>query len=198
MPKAIKYLDTQNKLRLGGGLSNVQLAALDAGALRAKQQLNLAASLTVDNNAHTVKVVNHTGHKLISGYPEGRRMWLKTTWFDSAGAVLRVDGDYGEIGVTINGVQVRSIKDLHDPNTKIYEAHYGLDQQWAQQLIDLGYPADLALSYDRMTGNVVHTLGELASSTAGEFETFHFVINNVVLKDNIAYRRLRDNEVRLR
>lgn len=184
MPKAIKYLDTQNKLRLGGGLTNVQLAALDAGALRAKQQLNLAASLTVDNNAHTVKVVNHTGHKLISGYPEGRRMWLKTTWFDSAGAVLRVDGDYGEIGVTINGVQVRSIKDLHDPNTKIYEAHYGLDQQWAQQLIDLGYPADLALSYDRMTGNVVHTLGELASSTAGEFETFHFVINNVVLKDN--------------
>ena len=185
MPKAIKYLDAQDKLRLGGGLNSVQIAALDAGALRAKEQLSLAASLSVDSNAQTVKVVNHTGHKLISGYPEGRRMWLKTTWLDNGGNVLRVDGDYGEIGVTVNGVKVRSIKDLHDSNTKIYEAHYGLDQQWAGQLISLGYPADLPLGFDRLTGNVAHTLGELAGSAAGtEFETFHFVINNSVIKDN--------------
>lgn len=185
MPEAIKYLDTQDKLRLGGGLSSTQVAALDAGMLRAKEQLELAATLSVDSNANTVKIVNHTGHKLISGYPEGRRMWLKTTWMNDAGEPVRVDGDYGEIGVTVNGSAVRSIKDLHDPNTKIYEAHYGLDQKWAEQLVSLGYPQTLALSYDRETGAVTHTLGELATSPAGTaFETFHFVLNNVVKKDN--------------
>ncbi len=185
MPVAIKYLDAQGKLRLGGGLNAVQKAALDAGVLRAKEQLRLAATLKVDNNAHTVKVVNHTGHKLISGYPEGRRMWLKTTWKNSSGQTLRVDGDYGEIGVTVNGVPVRSIKNLKDPNTRIYEAHYGLDQQWAAQLIGLGYPDNLALGYDRLTGAVTHTLGELSKAATGtEVETFHFVLNNVVHKDN--------------
>jgi hypothetical protein len=59
MPEAIKYLDTQGKLRLGGGLTATQTAAIDDGALRAKQQLNLAASLMVSGN--TVKVINHTG-----------------------------------------------------------------------------------------------------------------------------------------
>jgi len=164
MPAAIKYLDAHGKLRLGGGLTAVQTAALDAGVLRAKEQLELAATLTVDGAANSVKIVNHTGHKLISGYPEGRRMWLKTTWKDPSGKILRVDGDYGEIGATVNGAAVRSIKNLDDPNTKIYEAHYGLDQQWAAQLIELGYPADLALGYDRQSGAVEHTLGELASS----------------------------------
>ena len=185
MPQAIKYLDAQGKLRLGGGLNSAQLAALDAGILRAKEQLELAATLSVDENANTVKIVNHTGHKLISGYPEGRRMWLKISWMNDAGQPVRIDGDYGEIGVTANGVAVRSIKNLDDPNTKIYEAHYGLDQQWAAQLVSLGYPESLPLSYDRATGSVAHTLGELAASSAGtEFETFHFVINNVVQKDN--------------
>jgi hypothetical protein len=185
MPQAIKYLDGQDKLRLGGGLSSTQVAALDAGILRAKEQLELAATLTVNDNGNAVKIVNHTGHKLISGYPEGRRMWLKVTWKNDAGQTMRIDGDYGEIGVSANGVAVRSIKHLEDPNTKIYEAHSGVDQQWAAQLIGLGYPESLALGYDRETGAVEHTLGGLANSAAGtKLETFHFVLNNVVLKDN--------------
>lgn len=185
MPQAIKYLDSQGKLRLGGGLNAIQLAALDAGALRAKEQLGLAATLSVDANAQSVKIVNHTGHKLITGYPEGRRMWLKTTWKNDAGQVLRIDGDYGEIGATVNGIKVRSIKNLNDPNTRIYEAHYGLDQGWAVQLIGLGYPGDLPIGFDRLTGAVTHTLGELAAAATGtEYESFHFVLNNQVVKDN--------------
>jgi hypothetical protein len=196
MPQVIKYLDTQGKLRLGGGLNSLQNAALDAASLRAKEQLNLAGSLTVDNNAHTVKVVNHTGHKLISGYPEGRRMWLKTTWMDNDGNPLRTDGDYGPL-FDGNGdpvmvqdprdgqmKQVESILNLDAPNTKIYEAHYGLDQEWAAGIEGL-YPNDLALGYDRYTGVVGHTVSELAAEPPGtEFETFHFVLNNVVIKDN--------------
>jgi hypothetical protein len=190
MPDAIQYLDGKNKLRLGGSLTAAQIAALEAGKNRAKEQLNLAATLSVENN--TLKIVNHTGHKLISGYPEGRRMWLNIKWYDENEALLREDGKYGPIGKTFpdpdnpSGViEVNSILDLHDSNTKIYEAHYGMTQEWAQQLINLGYNPSLPLSFDRITEAVDMTLGELAGKTPGTFnETFHFVLNNTIVKDN--------------
>ncbi len=195
MPVAIQYLDPLGKLRLGGGLTSGQIAALNAGIPRAKKQLAEAATLVVTGN--TLKVVNHTGHKLISGYPEGRRMWLHITWYDQSGNVVREDGKYGPLvdgagnPVTVinpasgQPVQVESILDLYDANTKIYEAHYGLTQEWASQLVSLGYPAGLALSYDRYTGAPDYTLGQLAGSAPGTtHESFHFVVNNTVVKDN--------------
>lgn len=182
MPDAILYQDAQGTLRLGGGLTSVQIDALNAGKDRARQQLDLAASLTVVGN--TVKVTNLTGHKLISGYPEGRRMWLNVQWYDGTGALLREDGAYGEIGVTVAGRAVESIIDPGDPNTKIYEAHYGMTQEWANQLLSLGYDPSLALSYDRETGAVDCTLGQLAAQAPGtDHETFHFVLNNTVVRD---------------
>ena len=189
MPDAIKYLDPLGKLRLGGGLTTTQIAALDAGAVRAIKQLSEAASLSVSGNILTI--TNLTGHKLISGYPEGRRMWLNIIWYDQDGNVVREDGAYGEIGtVVINPatgleVTVKSIQDLDDPNTKIYEAHYGMTQEWASQLISLGYDPGLPLSYDRNTGIVDFTLVDLADeASSSTHETFHFVLNNTVVKDN--------------
>ena len=143
IPDAIEYLDSQGKLRLGGGLTAAQLAALADGKARALARLGEAVTLSVSDDS--VRVVNHTGHKVISGYPEGRRMWLSIKWYDSGGSLLREDGEYGPVDVTIDGqaAQVDTIVDLHDPNTKIYEAHYGMTQEWAQQLISLGYVGDL-------------------------------------------------------
>jgi hypothetical protein len=195
MPVAIQYQDSLGLLRLGGGLTANQITALNDAIPRAEKQLAEAATLVVTGN--TLKVINHTGHKLISGYPEGRRMWLHITWFDQQGDVVREDGAYGPLvdgvgnPVTVinpadgQPIQVESILDLHDANTKIYEAHYGLTQEWASQLRSLGYPADLALGYDRYTGAPDYTLDQLATSTPGtEHETFHFVVNNTVVKDN--------------
>jgi hypothetical protein len=60
-----------------------------------------------------------------------------------------------------------------------------MTKEWAAQLVSLGYPAELPLTFDRLTGAVVGTLGELAASADGEYEeTFHFVLNNYVAKDN--------------
>jgi hypothetical protein len=195
MPVAIQYLDSLGKLRLGGGLTADQNTALNDAVPRAEKQLAEAATLVVTGN--TLKVINHTGHKLISGYPEGRRMWLHITWFDALGDVVREDGAYGPLvdgvgdPVTVinpadgQPIQVESILDPYDANTKIYEAHYGLTQEWAFQLRSLGYPADLALSYDRYTGAPDYNLDQLATSPPGtEHETFHFVVNNTVVKDN--------------
>jgi len=192
MPEAIEYLDSQGKLRLGGGMSAGLTTAMLDGALRAREQLSLAASLSArtEGNNVEVKVVNHTGHKLISGYPEGRRMWLRTEWFDANDGSLGVDGEYGDLQVDLDGnnvpdTTIKTILDLDGTNSKIYEAHMGMTQEWAQQLIELGYSANLVLSYDRVTGKVTLTLGELAGSAAGtEHETFHFVLNNTVMNDN--------------
>ena len=185
IPDAILYQNRQGTLRLGGALTTTQIDAITAGKARAQQQLGLAASLSVSGN--TLKVTNLTGHKLISGYPEGRRMWLNVKWYDANDVSLREDGKYGPKAVTLNGTPttVNTILDLADPNTKIYEAHYGMTQEWATQLRSLGYPATLPLSYDRATGAVTYTLGDLAAQAPGtSHETFHFVLNNTVVKDN--------------
>ena len=189
MPDAIDYLNAAGKLRLGGGMSQNQIDAMRDGIVRAKEQLNLAATLSVNKN--TLKIVNHTGHKLISGYPEGRRMWVNIKWYDGNNTLLREDGAYGPIGVTVLNpadglpVEVESILNLEDPNTKIYEAHYGLTKEWAQQLVDMNYSRNLALEYDRTDGSVTATLGALANGDYGAaHESFHFVLNNTVVEDN--------------
>jgi hypothetical protein len=196
MPEAIEYLDGLGKLRLGGGMSSVQVAAMLDGALRAKEQLELAATLSISGNGNSVRIVNHTGHKLISGYPEGRRMWLNIKWYDGNGGLIREDGEYGEIGISINGTAIKSLLDLSGTNTKIYEAHMGMTQEWAAQLVGLGWSDTLPLTYHRLTGQADCLLGNLAQvdndgnslppcgGDPTRHETFHFVLNNAVVKDN--------------
>jgi hypothetical protein len=75
MPEAMQWLDARGRLKFGG-LTAEEVAGMNDGAARARSNLEAAASLSVHGN--TVKVVNLTGHKLISGYPEGRRMWFCT------------------------------------------------------------------------------------------------------------------------
>jgi hypothetical protein len=182
MAEVIRYQNANATLRLGGGLTATQLAAIDAGKLRAQQQLGLAATLSLAGN--TLKLVNLTGHKLISGYPEGRRMWINARWYDANGHLLREDGKY-DVVATVGGQPVKSIVDLGGANTMIYEAHYGMSQEWANQLLALGYPPGLPLSFDRVSGAVDFTLGQLGAQAPGtSHETFHFVLNDTVIKDN--------------
>jgi hypothetical protein len=61
----------------------------------------------------------------------------------------------------------------------------GMTKEWADQLLSLKYDPGLALSYDRMTGEIKYTLGYLAGMSAdSSLETFHFALNNTVIKDN--------------
>jgi hypothetical protein len=75
-------------------------AALADGAARAVQTLQKAATVALtyaaegDSFRATVNVTNHTGHKLPTGYPEGRRMWLEVTARDGQGAVIYQSGAY--------------------------------------------------------------------------------------------------------
>jgi hypothetical protein len=189
MADAIMHQDSQGTLRLGGGLTSTQIDALRAGQARARQQLNWAASLDLSGNS--LKITNLTGHKLISGYPEGRRMWLNIKWYGDNNKLLREDGAYGplQLGFDITGDGTNDVVDTllnpQDPNSKVYEAHQAMTQEWAAKLIDMGYKSNLPLTFDRKTGDVDTTLGALAAQAPGSYqETFHFVLNNHVAKDN--------------
>ncbi len=189
MPEAMQWLDTQGKLKFGG-LTATEIAGMNAGADRARSNLEVAASLSVTGN--TVKVVNTTTHKLISGYPEGRRMWLNIQWFDANRAMIHEDGAYGDLqtemdldGDGLNDT-VRTLLDLKDKDTRIYEVHGGFTQEWANQLVALNPQKynDLVIDYDRITGLPVTTLAELAAMPVDtQIHSFHFVLNNVVMSD---------------
>ncbi len=192
-----KYQDSKGTLLFGGGLTAVQIEALGLGQQRAVGHLQQAASLQV--SANILKVVNLTGHKLISGYPEGRRMWVNIKWYDAADVLLREDGAYGQIGATVSNpsggpdVNVESILDLDGANTRIYEAHYAVTKEWAATIEAL-HGADFELNYDRLSGNVVCTVGDFLlddndpgkkDACKGDYlDTFHFTLNNYVSMDN--------------
>jgi hypothetical protein len=83
-------------------------AALLASVARATQTLQRTA--TVENLSYTpatgalaFRIRNHTGHKLISGYPEGRRMFVTVRGYTS-GAVSYVLNPYDAAAGTLKGL----------------------------------------------------------------------------------------------
>ena len=60
----IKYQNSKGHLRLGGDLTSTQVTAIELGQQRAVGHLTQAAALEV--SVDTLKVINLTGHKLIS------------------------------------------------------------------------------------------------------------------------------------
>lgn len=94
-------------------------AALQSGIARARYMLQNAAQLDVvqDGSEIEVTVTNNTGHKLPTGYPEGRRIWINVRYFDAGAALISESAAYD----AATGVLV------HDAEAKIYEIEPGLD-----------------------------------------------------------------------
>lgn len=111
-------------------------AALADGVQRATSMLQRAASMNLEapesggEYSATVTLTNETGHKLPSGYPEGRRMWINVRAYDSLSNLIYESGAYD----TATGILD------HDPDVKIYEIKPGLTDGIAEALGD-GYTA---------------------------------------------------------
>lgn len=103
-----------------------RLDALNAGIDRARYMLQHAATLAVNLAAGelSVTVFNETGHKLPTGYPEGRRMWLHVQGYDAQGNLVYESGAYD--GATAVLTQ--------DPDLKMYEVKQGLTPALAAQV----------------------------------------------------------------
>lgn len=105
--------DTYNYVILSGQKyqgASVEVAGLQGngqalvdGSNRAIQQLEMAATLTIeaeDVNSATVRVQNNGGHKLISGFPEGRRMFLNVKFFNVDGNLISEINPYAPLVTT--------------------------------------------------------------------------------------------------
>lgn len=101
--------------------------ALNQTAAEAQSMLRRAASIELDvvelggQKVATVRVINETGHKLPTGYPEGRRMWLNVQAFDDAGNLIYESGAYDEA----TGILTE------DAAIKVYEVKQGLTPEMA-------------------------------------------------------------------
>jgi hypothetical protein len=183
--KMIKKLDSQNKLKIGGGLSTFDLIGIDNGIVRARNMLRSAANLKLNGN--NLRVYNQTGHKLFTGYPEGRRMWLNTRWYDSNNNLLREDGRYGNKQVQVGpySITIQTLLNPQDPNSRLWAIESGITQEWALELVGMGFDPSTPLKFDSTTSAVLQTLGGLASEAPGTtFPSFHFTLNNTVIRDN--------------
>lgn len=136
--------------------SEVDEAAIDDGILRSRYMLQNAATMNLhvvnsgNDYSLDVEIINETGHKLPSGYPEGRRMWIQVKAYDVLNNLIYESGSYDE-----------STAELDLNNTKIYEAKLGMSQDVA---------------------DIANANGPIGGYTAGE--SFHFALNNVIVKDN--------------
>jgi hypothetical protein len=93
--------------------------AAAAGVARATYMLEHAAELGIADaqNQIRVTVTNNCGHKLPTGYPEGRRIWLNVQFYDAQTNLVGESGAYEpDTGVL-----------SHDAEAKIYEVHPGID-----------------------------------------------------------------------
>jgi hypothetical protein len=96
--------------------------ALADGASRAVSMLEKAALLDLfveaegDSFRALVTVTNRSGHKLPTGYPEGRRMWIYVAASDEADAVVYESGFYDAAAGEL----------VHDDDLVVYEAKMGI------------------------------------------------------------------------
>jgi len=106
--------------------------ALMAGAERARQQLLRAATLkNLSYNPGTgdisFRIQNNTGHKLISGFPEGRRMFVNIEAYSGDSLIYEVN-PYSDSAGTLKGLPHSSSSPALGPNevyedALVYEVH---------------------------------------------------------------------------
>lgn len=101
------------------GLKEERVAQADA---RTAQMLRDASDMELSQEQSTlrVRIINQTGHKLPTGYPEGRRMWLNVKFFDDAETLIEERGAYDF-----------DTADLDLSGTKVYEKKMAISDEVA-------------------------------------------------------------------
>jgi hypothetical protein len=113
-----------------GQTPKVNGAALKAGSDRAKQQLLLAATLmnlSYDDTTGVLnfRIQNNAGHKLISGFPEGRRMFVNIQAYDDKNDLIYEVNPYDYTVGTLKGMPDAASLGTNEAyvDTLVYEVH---------------------------------------------------------------------------
>jgi hypothetical protein len=118
VPLSIWSLDQSLKLYGASERSYVGLADFQAAVARNVSMLERASTLAVMQAGPELmlRITNQTGHKLPSGYPEGRRMWINVRFYDAQGVLIHEHGAYDPGSAT-----------LTKADTTVYEVELGPD-----------------------------------------------------------------------
>jgi hypothetical protein len=138
------------------GKDTVDADALINGIRKTREFLKTAADLDLsfpEEGQVRLRVTNLTGHKLPTGYIEGRRMWVNVKFLDAEGAIIKEIGEYKMIETEIAGTKItaRSLTDASE--TRVYECLPGLSDEQAAK-------------YGKTPG-----------------KSFHFVLNDTIMRD---------------
>lgn len=79
-------------------------------ARAATLEITMTRAITDDVANLTVKIINNTGHKLPTGYAEGRRMWLEVRVYDASDTLMAVSGMPTATGGITNPGRIYEIK----------------------------------------------------------------------------------------
>jgi hypothetical protein len=142
--KAVRNLYSDNDTELNEQYTNESIAR-NVATLQAASDLEVTQSHGLIN----VRVINFSGHKLPTGYNEGRRMWVNVQFLDAGGGVLAERGGYNP-----------TTAELDTASTKVYEAHIGPDATLAGILgITPGPAFRLAISNTYYKDNRIPPMG---------------------------------------
>ena len=125
--------------------------------MRSAARLEIVSATASGGNATVkVKITNNAGHKLPTGFAEGRQMWVLLTAKDPKGNIIFQDGVIDQTGAL-----------LRTAKTKVYE-----------QVV-------LAKGYEPFTISGYSILDADQDGTVSHYEKeFHFVLMNYIEKDN--------------
>lgn len=138
------------------GKKTVDADALLQGIQKTKDFLKTAAQLELtfpESGTVTLRVTNLTGHKLPTGYIEGRRMWVNIRFLDTKGEIIKEIGEYKQIDTEIDGIKIKARSLTDASSTRVYECLPGLSDEQARK-------------YDKKPG-----------------KSFHFVLNDIITRD---------------
>ena len=96
--------------------------AIEAGKADVLSMLQRATdeTLTQQGAELRVRITNYCGHKLFTGYPEGRRAWINVQYLNASNQLIAERGAYNAATATLNSA-----------DTKVYEVKHGLDAAMA-------------------------------------------------------------------
>ena len=108
--------------------AEVNAAILAESVEKSTRILRKAATVTLDlaGGVLTVRVTNESGHKLPTGYPDGRRMWLHVRAFDAARNVVFESGRYVFATGDLVGYEALPSDPDYDPNLHVWETVHGI------------------------------------------------------------------------
>jgi cytochrome c554/c'-like protein len=130
--------------------------ALGAAKANARKLLKTAATLGLEISGGQARltITNLTGHKLPTGYPEGRRMWVNIRFLDQNSKLVDARGVYGEKEDILSGSRVSVPTLLDAAKTRVYECLPGISPEQAKR-------------YKQKPG-----------------PSFHFILNDLIAKDS--------------